>query len=263
MKDYFVLKRLSKYEYFYFLPNGLFDLNNQKLPDTFNIINTLKYNFKFGDTLKVDGKIGIKYLSSTTQISPDIFKVIKLFKCEEFDSINVRELTREYVLEEIESFHFSLKKNPYENFLEAALISFFINTITTAKNLLGGVWSSGAEIIKKVSGGKYSTSFGYFVEALSNKNELIQHLKKKLEEYPKELYKNYDELPVTEYREYITTYSAKLEYRILQIKYKNILQDICIYAYYMTDEDKQKYEGLMANIMKALRTYPVKIINFS
>ena len=48
-----------------------------------------------------------------------------------------------------------------------------------------------------------------------------------------------------------------LEYRILQIKYKIVLQEICLHSAYLSDKDKNKYDEQYEKIKGLLSTFPV------
>jgi hypothetical protein len=49
-----------------------------------------------------------------------------------------------------------------------------------------------------------------------------------------------------------------LEYRVLQVRYKIVLQEICLHSAYLTGDEKKKFDGRLTRINALLLTYPAQ-----
>ncbi len=244
------LKRLQD-KYFFLLPTGLYLYNNKKVDNSELIVKSLNKKFLFGDTIEFPSKIDIKNIDNNAELK-EIFNYNEKFEVED-----VYALTIEYMENEIEGYNYDEKKNPYENFLEAAIISSIIESLNNSKCLVGGMWSSGS-ILSKPKKGK--SSFEFFAKNVSEKNMFIGKFREKLNSYPDDFIRNTFFIDVPKFTSNRSEYSVKLEYRLLQIKYKIVLQQLCMQSAYMSDKDKLKFDKRVALLKDALNSYPAVII---
>ncbi len=245
-------KELKKYlnEYFYILPDGLYLKNNKKIEYSELIIKTILKNYDIGSLIKFKAQ-DLKYI-------PNIITEVKLYNSTKtFESVDIYELTIEYILTEIEQYKYSIKKNPYENFLEVVVLSTMIESLNNSKCLIGGMWSTGSLLTKPKKG---KNSFEFFAKNVSEKNSYIQILRKKMGEYPKNFPLNAYIIKHPKFNNNKSDYSVFLEYRILQIKYKIVLQKICMHSAYMSEQQKKKFDAEIKLLRRYLSEYPVKII---
>lgn len=254
IKNYFVLKKRIG-EKFYILPAGLYDETNKLLGSTKIMKNILtKRGFKIGDRVVLK-KFNFKnYWKNWLRIFEKIIE--KRLKKLEIKVTNPKELTIPDMLEEIKKFGYSKKKTPYENYLEACVLNFFIQSLNNSKSLVGGIWGSGGVRIGYDEYPRKET-FAHFVENIHSKNLIIQKLREILYQYPEELRTTTEGIKLPVFSETHTEYESILEYRILQIKFKIILQEICLHSYYMTPEDKKFFDDYFNEVKMHIKTYPV------
>ncbi len=238
---------------FYILPGGLYDENNTKILYSELIISNLLNKYEVGDTISI-------YLNRYKDLKDIINKSAEVKKYnfdKKFESVDVFDLTIEYMSDMISKFNFSKMKNPYENFLEAVIINLMIESLNNSKCLIGGLWSTGS-ILSTPKKGK--SSYEFFVRNVSEKNSYIKEFRKYLEKYPEDLRLRVNELKTPYFKSNRSDYSVFLEYRILQIKYKIVLQEICMHSAYMSDKDKKRFDKEIKLLKERLKGYPVSLL---
>lgn len=254
IKIYFVLKKRIG-EKFYILPAGLYDEKNILLKSSRMIKNILtEKGFKIGDRVVIK-EFNFKIFWKNWLI---IFEKItdKRMRKLKIRVTNPKELTLHDMLGETNKFKYSKKKTPYENYLEACVLNLFIQSLNNSKSLVGGIWGSGGVRIGYDEYPRKET-FAHFVENIYSKNLIIQKLKEILYQYPEELRTTTEEIKLPIFSDTHTEYESILEYRILQIKFKIILQEICLHSYYMTPEDKKFFDDYFNEIKRHIKTFPV------
>ncbi len=249
--NYFLLKK-SRGKIFYLLPAGVYDNENNFYASTFTLRQKLiKKGFKIGDALRINDFRLLNYLKDITLF----FSPVGNIKSSKISATvtDARELTIQEMLEEVSKFKYDKSKTPYENYLEATVVSLFIQSMNNSKSLLGGIWGSGGvkvsyEDIRK-------DTYAHFVWNINSKNEIIIKLRKILYQYPEEMRTMTDMLELTSFNPRHSEYENFLEYRILQIKFKIILQEIILHSYYMSAKDKEYYDKYFRTVKEHLTTY--------
>ncbi|MBU1075753.1 MAG: hypothetical protein KKH98_00575 [Spirochaetes bacterium] len=232
------------------LPDGLYSLKNRFIKDSDLIKDYLK-KYSIGTRLKV-----IK--EQIDLFRPDLDKIfleLKPYKSSSFKSIHYHRLTYDLILNEIREFKFKKNKDPYENFLEANIIYMVICSLQYGKTVLGGVWSSGfiSNRIRSVR----KTSYKYFASNVQSKNELILKLREMIHDYPKVYFQSNDMVKGSAFTEYHSQYATELEYRVLQVKCKLLLQELALHSYYLTDKEKADYDKRFNYLKEMMNSYPV------
>lgn len=234
------------------LPDGFYSsYDNTYLKDSNQIIDEFK-SYALGSLFRVQ-KENLSYRNISWN---KIFKQEFPYKTEPFKSINYRELTYDYLLKEIEQYQYDLKRYPYENYLEVVIIHLILQSLTLGKSLLGGVWSSGVLLSNVHKKGR--NTFAYFATNVQTKNDIIAQLKIKLEQYPTQYTDIVNKYKWKEFNEKNSQYGSLLEFRILQIRCKTILQEICLHSHYLTEQDKKKFDNEFKLINHLMSTFPIK-----
>lgn len=244
------LKKIN--DLFFVLPNGLFKMNNDYVLYSDLVVRDLPY--PMGQTLKIKQE-QIKKLKTNFRDIHLLFQEAIVYQSREFESINVRELSLPIILGEIEKMNFSIKKNPYENYLEVTVLKFLMESLNNSKALLGGVWSPGRYVASNVK--RFGTTYAHFARNIGEKNKIIAYLREKIMGYPDHFIEHVQEFKLQPFNRNNSQYSTFLEYRLIQIRYKIFLQEVCLHSYYLTDETKRKYDDLMQQMKELLTTYPV------
>ncbi len=234
-----------------YLPDGLYDFKNRYIHDS-DILKDYLKKFNYGDIFEINQE-AIKV------IKPDyneMFKKRDCFSSKSFFSINYRQLTYDVMFNEIQKFQYNDNKNPYENYLEVVVIHMLSQSLTYGKSLLGGVWSSGA-VFKKIKKRK-NDSYRYFAENVQMKNDIMKSLRIKLSKYPDNYVFKADNYVLHEFDKSHSQNASLLEFRILQIQCKMILQEICLHSYYLSVEKKNNYNEKFNKCKRFIKTFPVK-----
>jgi phosphopantetheinyl transferase (holo-ACP synthase) len=246
-----ILKRIKCINKILFvLSPGLFTIDNEYIEGSYTIVDYIK--FKIGTPIRIRDN---DYKNYTKENLTLFFEPVSLYKSKPFKTINETDLTIDIMLKEIENFKFDKKKTPYENYLEVTLLIYLLESISSRKSLLSGIWG-GKEILAKA----LNTNKGHFEEFLENineKNYIIKKIKKHLAFYPEEYFDKLKEYDDFEFDENNSQYATFLNYRILQIKYKIKLQDRCSLINTMDYEQKLKVDSSIHNIKMMMHTYPV------
>jgi hypothetical protein len=247
-KELRLLRTLKKLEGpFVLLPDGLYTMKNQYVRDSLLLKNKLP--FLTGDLLKLVPKPRLNGWNRN-------FQAVDLYHNISFESVNVRELDLDLVLTEIKALLFSREKDPYENFLEVVLIKALMESLNDSKSLLGGIWAMGGLMSSVARRGK--SSFAYFAQNIEEKNRIIIALKEKLNDYPDRFVKMLSDHGLTAFSKSRSPAATFLEYRVLQVRYKIVLQEICLHSSYLTGEEKKKYDDRLTRIKALLLTYPAR-----
>lgn len=233
---------------FVLLPDGLYTLRNRYVRDSGLLRPCLKYDtgdvLEFADAPRFRGWEGH-------------FKRITPYQSGEFRSVNVRELDLAQLLKEIRGMHFNPERNPFENFLEVALIKSLMQSLNNSKSLLGGIWSTGGLMTGGTGYGR--NTFAYFARNIEEKNSIILTLKEKLEEYPENFVKMLADYGCSPFNRSHSQAGTFLEYRILQVKYKIVLQELCLHSHYLTADEKKKFDDELKLITRLLSTFPARL----
>lgn len=249
-------------EVLFLLPNGLFTINNRYIKYSDEIRN--KINFKNGTSIKVKNN---QLTGKLILIKWDkLFEEVKLYHSQPFNSVTVKALDLNILFAEITKMGYNLNKNPYENYLEITLIMLLMESLNNSKVLIGSIWSPGGLIFHKPKPDltKYGPSikninndYDNFIKNINNKNDLVLILRKIISSYPEKLADYVAEYKYQAFNILHSQYSTLLEFRILQIKYKIILQEICLQSYYLTNEAKMQYDAEFKRINSLLESFPV------
>lgn len=234
----------------WYLPDGLYTPENKYIHGS-NLLKDLFREYPFGSVFKIK-KENIKFFSRLKNAFQQQFP----YKSSYFKSIDFRKLNYEHICNEIKKFQYDKNKTPYENYLEAVVIQLTIQSFNYGKSLVGGVWGSGAVLSNIRNKGK--GTFAYFAANIQEKNDFIAQLKKKREEYPDDYILSACEYKIKEFNKNTSQYASLMEYRILQIRYKIILQEICLHSYYFTEKEKIKFDKEYNRIKILMKTYPVE-----
>lgn len=232
------------------MPSGLYTENNERLKNSERYIDKILEKFKIGDRIKIDNfKIKNYFLN--------ILDVLILVKEKRYSPVNIenpdpRKLTLNEIIEEIKTFKFDLKSTPYENYLKSCMISYFLQSLNYSKSLLSSIWGADGMKIEYPK----RDLFNYFVNNIESKNEIIRSIKFYLYQFPEDMFTKTDALKLTEFEETKTSNEIFLEYRILQIKFKILLQEIMLHSYYMSSDEKIHYDNMYRKIIQHLKTYP-------
>ncbi|MBN1897839.1 MAG: hypothetical protein JW827_03595 [Spirochaetes bacterium] len=252
IKAFFILKR-NIGQILYILPEGLYTSDNRILSFTKPFTKILLgKGFELGDCIRLTSLSLMDFISNVT----DLFekKTLKPVKTLRIKWSNTRKLTSERLIQDIHKFEYSNKKSPFENYLEACVISYFIQSMNNSKVLITGVWGPG---IKVTGGQQFKISYSDILENINSRNMTIKQIRDKLSKYPEEMRTATQALGLPFFNKNHSAYTSFLEYRILQIKLKIILQEICLHSYYMSNEEKVYYDKLFRKIKKHMASFPV------
>ena len=92
------------------------------------------------------------------------------------------------------------------------------------------------------------------------KNDSIYAVSDQLKTYPKVFTHSFSRFELPPYQDGHSSRITYLEYRILQIKHKNLLQQIAVQSRYLNAEEKAEIEQEIIRIEEMKKTYPVTII---
>ncbi|MDD5065955.1 MAG: hypothetical protein PHF84_02795 [bacterium] len=228
------------------LPDGLYTRQHQYVRNTGPFVK--KTGWRPGAVLRLRARISLRNWN-------DNFIPVRLYQSRKFRSVNERELDLAMLMKEIGKLHYSRKMNPYESFLEVVLIKSLMESMSNSKSLLGSIWSTGGLL----SGSqRYAKStFAYFARNVQEKNDVLAILQRKLSGYPDRFILYIAEYPLPCFDAGHSQHSTFLEYRILQVRYKLILQDLCIHSSYLTGEEKKRYDKALVRIKELMKTFPV------
>jgi len=232
-----------------FLPDGLYKKDNIYINNSNLIVKELKKQYQYGTWLKIKNKGEQRKLKIE-----ELFQEEIKYQSHAFNVQSPRELTLNQLLSDINQLKYDIKKDPYENFLEAVLIRLLIDSLNIGKALLGSIWQSGGLSSKEKKFGK--SNFTYFTSHIQDKNIIIQKLRLKLSKYPENFVYISSDFKVGKFNKNHSQHAVFLEYRILQVRFKTILQWICLQAQFFTPKDKQIFDDKFNTIQDLLHSYP-------
>jgi hypothetical protein len=249
MIEYFLFKRV-KIGVLYLLPAGLYLEDNRKFKINESLLRKLKKYYNIGDRLVLKNEKITNIFKPVNEIFVRLDE--KRYKPIDIESNDPRRLTLDEMIKEIKDYKYEKTSTPYENYLKACVISYFLQSLNYSKSLIGGIWSSDGMKVEY----QKKDLFRYFIYNIDSKNVLIQKIKPFLYQFPEDMFTRTEDLKLPSFSEFKTSEEIKLEYRVLQIKFKIILQEIMLHSYYMTTEEKQYYDQLYKEVINHLRTYP-------
>ncbi len=245
------MNRLNKI--FYNLPHGIFTEDNEYINKTEMLIPHI--NFSIGSPLKIKK---VNFNSASKNNLSDFMEEAGLYKSGPFKSVDENDLTIDMILNEIHEFEFDKKRNPFENYLELMVLKYLMESISSKKSLLSGIWGSKEALAR--STGHARGNFSDFICNMEEKNAVLHKIRERINFYPEIFFDHLDEYESGAFNVKHSQYSTFLELRILQIKYKIYLQDRCTQANIMSADIKAKFDERINIIRKLLHTFPVEYI---
>lgn len=230
------------------LPSGLYNLDNVLIPDTQELAGELLRTFPTGATLAIQERPGL------TSYHSDHFTEVRGPAQTGWSTVGDLLLSIEFVRQEISRFHFDPARHPYHNYLEAVLMQLFIDGLALGKKLAGGVWLSDSE-------GSNSADVRQLEIMIQMKNDTIYTVSDILKTYPAVFTMNFAKFELPAYRAWLPGEQSALEYRILQIRHKNLLQEIAVQSKVMNADDKKSIEDEIHRIEEIKSTYPVTLLD--
>lgn len=163
-----------------------------------------------------------------------------------------QDLSIEKVRDTLLGLRYSESSHPYRNYLEAACIQLYIDGLALGKKLSGGVWLSDAA-------GSAETGVWVLEALIQLKNEAIYAVSAILKQYPLVFTANFSRFIFPAWRDNLPLEQGRLEYLALQLRHKNLLQELATQSRVMTAQDRQTIEDEIREVEVLKSGYPVKI----
>ncbi len=229
------------------LPTGLYRMDNRKIAESESLALELLHSFGTGSTLRILSHPGLmgKYCASHFQLVAGEGSVA-------FTMPSDLKLSIESVKADLLQLSFDTGKHPYANYLEAVMMQLYIDGMAMGKKLSGGVWMS-----SQYSGN--SASVNQLELMIQLRNDSIYAVSDILKTYPKEFTMSFDKFELSPYQANNSQYMTWMEYRILQIRHKNLLQEIAVQSKILGAEEKAVIEQEIKRVEALKQSYPVTI----
>lgn len=227
------------------LPEGLYAIDNEKIKHSEELIKKIK--FHIGSQIKLINSD--KNLNFNIPDYSEYFE-INLENIQNNNKINIKNLVLNDFLNEIESYKYDQKINPYENFLQYLVLKYFIISIKCKQFFLEGIWGEAkSEKVKESD----------LIEDIDAKELLKEKVNIILKHFPDYLSKGFVDHDIEKYNPIKSNKMSYLEYRILEIQSKIILQNRCM-SKNLTTEMKDDIDRQINRIRNAKQSFPVVIV---